>query len=79
MRVLCIYCLIHILFQLSGKLEIAELFAIQLAAAPSTTVPGGARLIADKSLVRIEPHGVLRFAENSTRPVASEMFGKVLP
>ena len=31
----------------------------------------------DKSVVRIEPHGVLRFAVNSTKPLASEMLGKV--
>ena len=64
--------------QLVPKLDISELFAVHLPFAPSTTVPGGARLIQESSLVRIEPFGVLRFADNSTRPTVSEMFGKVI-
>ena len=50
---------------------------MHLPAAPSTTVPGGARLDLDRTVVKIEPHGVLRFARNSTAPVATELFGKV--
>ncbi|KAL4228132.1 hypothetical protein ACF0H5_013567 [Mactra antiquata] len=63
--------------ELTAKKYTSELFAVHLPVAPSTTVPGGSRLMLDKSLVRIEPHGLLRFAENSTNPSISEMFGKI--
>lgn len=53
------------------------MFALHLPVAPSTTVAGGARLSEGRTLVRIEPYGLLRFADNSTKPSVSEMFGKV--
>lgn len=62
---------------MSAKLNTPELFAIHLPNAPATTVPGGSRLIEEKSVVRIEPYGLVRFAQNSTNPSISEMFGKV--
>jgi len=63
--------------QMSPVLNRSELFAVHLPAPPSTTVPGGTRLIPELSLVRIEPYGLVRFAQNSTQPSVSEMFGKV--
>ncbi|KAH3717902.1 hypothetical protein DPMN_060698 [Dreissena polymorpha] len=63
--------------ELSAKLGVSELFAVHLPSAPSTMVPGGARLLPDRSLVRIEPYGLIRFSTNSTQPSVSEMFGKI--
>ncbi|KAL3865787.1 hypothetical protein ACJMK2_043142 [Sinanodonta woodiana] len=63
--------------ELIAILNGSELFAVSLPAPPATTVPGGARLVSDKRVVLIEPYGVLRFADNSTNPTVSELFGKV--
>lgn len=50
---------------------------VHLPHIPSTTVSGGTRLDKDKKIVQIEPHGVIRFAANSIKPVVSELTGKV--
>ncbi|XP_052793587.1 adhesion G-protein coupled receptor V1-like [Mya arenaria] len=63
--------------ELSAKLNTAELFAVHLPSPPSTTVPGGTRLIPELAMVRIEPYGLVRFAQNSTQPEVSEMYGKI--
>ncbi|XP_061172919.1 adhesion G-protein coupled receptor V1-like [Saccostrea echinata] len=51
-----------------------ELFALHLTNAPSTTARGGARLSTGSNVIKLEPHGVIRFAPNSTHPQSvSEM------
>ena len=46
---------------------------LHLPHTPSTTVPGGTKLEPTQTLVKIEPHGIIRFAANSTNPLVSEM------
>ncbi|XP_053406312.1 adhesion G-protein coupled receptor V1-like [Mercenaria mercenaria] len=62
---------------LTATWDVPELFAVHLPVAPSTTVAGGSRLLQDRTQVNIEPYGLLRFADNSTNPSVSEMFGKI--
>lgn len=64
--------------QVVAILNRTELFALYLAKAPSTTARGGARLSSANSVIRLEPHGVIRFAPNSTHPQSvSEMESSV--
>ena len=43
----------------------AELFALHLPRSPATSAGGGARLRDEYRTCRIDPHGVVRFAEVS--------------
>ncbi|VDI35962.1 G-protein coupled receptor 98 [Mytilus galloprovincialis] len=54
-----------------------EYFVIHLPHIPSTTVSGGTQLDPTKTTVQIEPYGVVRFADNSTNPLVSELTEKV--
>ena len=54
-----------------------EYYVIHLPHIPSTTVSGGTQLDPTKTTVQIEPYGVVRFADNSTNPLVSELTEKV--
>ncbi|XP_048257204.1 adhesion G-protein coupled receptor V1-like isoform X2 [Haliotis rufescens] len=55
----------------------AELFAVRLPGPPKTTVDGGARIVLDQSVARIEPYGLIQFDVNSRSPQVTESMRQV--
>ena len=58
--------------QTSPQKDLPELFAVHLPRTPTTTAGGGARLRPGYTLCRLDPYGVVQFAEGSREMEVSE-------